>query len=71
VFGVDVAAHHYFGVSPSDLSATQAARLAAILPNPKGRSAKNPSSFVRKRANSIRDGAATIKSDGRAACFES
>jgi monofunctional biosynthetic peptidoglycan transglycosylase len=71
VFGVDAAAHHYFGVSPSDLSATQAARLAAILPNPKGRSAKNPSSFVRKRANSIRDGAATIKSDGRAACFES
>lgn len=71
VFGVDAAAHHYFGVTPSQLSSTQAARLAAILPNPKGRSAKNPSSFVRKRSASIRDGAATIDVDGRASCFQS
>ena len=71
VFGVDAAAHHYFGVSPKDLTATQSARLAAILPNPKGRSAKNPSSFVRKRSSSIRDGAATIRNDGRASCFDS
>lgn len=71
VFGVDAAAHHYFGVSPKNLSATQAARLAAILPSPKGRSAQNPSSFVRKRAASIRDGAATIDFDGRASCFQS
>lgn len=70
VFGVEAAARHYFGVGPDKLSATQAARLAAILPNPKGRSAANPSNFVRKRAASIRDGAATIQRDGRAACFE-
>ena len=71
VFGVKAAARHYFGVAPIDLSATQAARLAAILPDPKGRSASKPSSFVRKRAASIIDGAATIRKDGRAACFES
>jgi monofunctional biosynthetic peptidoglycan transglycosylase len=71
VFGVKAAARHYFGVSPSDLSPTQAARLAAILPDPKARSASNPSSFVRRRAASILDGAATIRKDGRAACFES
>lgn len=71
VFGVDAAARHYFGVAPADLTATQAARLAAILPDPKGRSASNPSAFVRKRAASIRDGAATIRKDGRADCFES
>ena len=71
VFGIDAAAYHYFKTRPSELTATQAARLAAILPNPKGRSASNPSSFVRKRAASIVDGAATIKADGRAACFES
>ena len=71
VFGVDAAARHYFGVAPADLSALQAARLAAILPSPKTRSASNPSSFVRKRAAQIRDGAATISKDGRAACFES
>lgn len=71
IFGVEAASRHYFGVGPEDLSATQAARLAAVLPAPKSRSASNPSSFVRKRAASIRDGAATIRADGRAACFES
>nr|WP_277621454.1 monofunctional biosynthetic peptidoglycan transglycosylase [Oceaniglobus indicus] len=71
VFGIDAASQHYFGVLPADLTATQAARLAAILPDPKGRSASKPSDFVRRRANGIRDGAATIRRDGRAACFES
>ncbi len=41
VFGVEAAAHHYFGVSPDSLSDLQAARLAAVLPDPKGRSASN------------------------------
>ena len=71
VFGIEAASRHYFGVGPEELSATQAARLAAVLPNPKGRSANKPSSFVRSRAAAIRDGAATIRADGRAACFES
>ncbi len=71
VFGVEAAAQHYFSVSASDLSATQAARLAAILPSPKKRSASNPSSFVRKRSAQIRSGAATIRADGRTDCFES
>ncbi len=71
VFGVKAAARHYFGVSAAELSAIQAARLAAILPNPKARSAKNPSGFVRRRAQSIMDGAETIRRDGRATCFES
>lgn len=70
VFGVDAAAHHYFGVGPADLSAQQAAQLAAVLPNPKERSASRPTAKLRKRAASIRDGAATIQRDGRADCFE-
>jgi monofunctional biosynthetic peptidoglycan transglycosylase len=70
VFGAEAAAQHYFGVSARDLSARQAALLAAVLPDPKGRSAKEPSRFVRNRAAQIADGAATIKADGRAACFE-
>ncbi|MHA6324805.1 monofunctional biosynthetic peptidoglycan transglycosylase [Roseivivax sp. CAU 1753] len=70
VFGVQAAAKHYFGTTARDLTPVQAARLAAILPDPKGRSASDPSSFVRRRAASIRDGAATIQRDGRAACFE-
>lgn len=71
VFGVDAAAHHYFGVTPAQLTDTQAARLAAILPSPKTRSASRPSAFVRQRSAQIRDGAATIGNDGRATCFES
>lgn len=70
VFGVQAAAQHYFGLDAGDLSPTQAARLAAILPDPKGRSAGKPSSFVRKRAGQIMSGAETIKADGRAGCFE-
>jgi monofunctional biosynthetic peptidoglycan transglycosylase len=71
VFGVEAAALHYFGVGSEALSATQAARLAAILPSPKTRSASRPTNSVRKRTRQIIDGAATIRADGRSACFES
>lgn len=70
IFGAEAAAQHYFGVSARDLSAQQAALIAALLPNPKERSAAKPGDFMRKRARQIADGAATIQRDGRAACFE-
>lgn len=70
VFGVEAAAVHYFGVRAENLTPVQAARLAAILPSPKTRSASQPSNFIRSRAASIVDGAATIRADGRAACFQ-
>lgn len=70
VFGIEAAARHYFGVGPDKLTPMQAALLAAILPDPKDRSASRPSAFVSKRARQIADGAATIRADGRAACFE-
>ena len=69
-FGIEAAARHDFGVSAAQLSATQAARLAAVLPDPKHRSARRPDKWLRERARDIRDGAATIRRDGRAACFE-
>lgn len=70
VFGIQAAAQHHFGVDARDLTALQAARLAAVLPDPKGRSASDPSSFVRSRTRSIISGAETIAADGRSACFE-
>lgn len=70
VFGVEAASRHYFGVGPEKLSALQAARLAAVLPNPKGRSASRPTPDLRKRTAAIISGAETIRADGRAACFE-
>lgn len=71
VFGVEAASRHYFGVGPEQLSATQAARLAAVLPSPKTRSASRPTKFLSKRARQIASGAATIREDGRARCFQS
>ena len=70
VFGVEAAAQKYYGVSAAKLSPVQAARLAAILPSPRNRSVTNPSGRSRRRAASILDGAATIRADGRADCFE-
>ncbi|MCB1366596.1 MAG: monofunctional biosynthetic peptidoglycan transglycosylase [Rhodobacteraceae bacterium] len=69
VFGVGAAAAHYFGAKPADITLLQAARLAAILPNPKDRSAISPSSMTRARTAQIMDGARTIAADGRDGCF--
>lgn len=70
VFGVQAAAQHYFGVDARDLTPTQAARLAAVLPDPQNRNAAKPSNFVRRRTSAIISGAETIAADGRSACFE-
>ena len=70
VFGAEAAARKYFGVGPEALSPGQAALIAAVLPAPRVRSAKRPTTALRRRADQILDGAATIAKDGRAACFE-
>lgn len=70
VFGVEAAAQKAFGVPAAKLTARQAALIAAILPSPRSRSAAKPSDRVNRRAKAIMDGAATIRADGRAACFE-
>jgi monofunctional glycosyltransferase len=70
IFGVQAAAQHYFGVNAADLTDAQAARLAAVLPDPKDRNPAAPSAFVRKRARAILAGAETVAADGRAACFD-
>jgi monofunctional biosynthetic peptidoglycan transglycosylase len=69
VFGVGAAGPWYFGAQADGLSARQAARLAVVLPNPKNRSASKPSASLARKADRIIDGAATIRRDGRAACF--
>jgi monofunctional biosynthetic peptidoglycan transglycosylase len=50
-FGADAAARYAFGVPAHRLSALQAAKLAAILPNPFERSARNPSLLVLQLAD--------------------
>ncbi len=53
IFGAEAAARHYFGVSASQLSAAQAARLAVMLPAPR-RFEKNPySAYLNNRTQRI------------------
>ena len=63
--------HVMFGGIVHEGAIRLATRLAAILPDPKERSASRPGDFTRKRTAQIMDGAAPIRADGRAACFES
>ncbi|NTV06864.1 MAG: monofunctional biosynthetic peptidoglycan transglycosylase [Chlorobiaceae bacterium] len=53
IFGIGRAARHYYGVSAASLSARQASKLAAILPNPILYSPKGSSRYVRNRSNII------------------
>jgi len=48
VYGAEAAAQAHFNRPASKLTRTQAARLAAVLPNPLARSAANPSRAVRR-----------------------
>ncbi|QFU00686.1 Penicillin-binding protein 2D [Halomonas sp. THAF5a] len=54
VFGLEAAARHYFGISAGELNAYQASRLAAILPDPRGRDAARPGPLVERRSAWIR-----------------
>lgn len=69
VFGVEAAAWHYFRKMPADLTSKQAARLAVVLPNPKGRNAADLPDHLLRRVLRVMDGAATIQADGRASCL--
>src|SRR3546814_4953576 len=53
IYGAEAAAQHYFERPASDLSATQAARLAAILPNPLEWRAQPAGDYVARRAGTI------------------
>lgn len=54
IYGVEAASRVYFGIPARQLSAQQAARLAAVLPNPKVLSVNSPSPYVRDRVFWIR-----------------
>ncbi|WP_300656820.1 monofunctional biosynthetic peptidoglycan transglycosylase [Pseudomonas sp.] len=54
IFGAEAAARHHFNIGAPYLSAQQASLLAAVLPNPRQRSASQPSAQVSRRARWIR-----------------
>lgn len=53
IYGVEAASQAYFKKPAKDLSAREAALLAAVLPNPRNWSAARPSGFVARRAGTI------------------
>lgn len=52
-FGVEAAAQRFYGKPAAKLTRLEAARIAAVLPNPIRFSIKNPSSYVLGRAGKI------------------
>ena len=66
VYGAGAAAEHFFGVPPAKLTATQAARLAAVLPSPTTRDAANPGPGTARLAGRI--AARAARGDANIAC---
>jgi monofunctional biosynthetic peptidoglycan transglycosylase len=62
-FGAEAGARHAFGKSARDLTAREAALLAAILPNPGMRSAARPTAGVRRVAGIYEARAARLRAD--------
>ena len=55
LFGITAASERFFDKRPGDLGADEAARLAAVLPNPARLRADRPSRYVRARQRWIRN----------------
>ena len=53
IFGVEAASRHHFGKPASQLTPMEAARLAAVLPNPRRYNASGEQRYVANRANVI------------------
>jgi monofunctional biosynthetic peptidoglycan transglycosylase len=70
-YGVDAGAQRYFGHDASNLSRTEAARIAAIFPLPKRREAIAPSGFTRRYGNILAARMGVVARGGLDACVYS
>jgi monofunctional biosynthetic peptidoglycan transglycosylase len=67
-YGVNAGAQRYFGHDASQLTANEAARIAAVLPLPKRREAIAPSGFTRRYGNMIAARMGVVRRDALDAC---
>jgi monofunctional glycosyltransferase len=67
-YGVNAGAQRYFGHDASAMSATEAARIAAVLPLPKKRGAIAPKGFTRRYGNTLAARIGVVARDGLDAC---
>jgi monofunctional biosynthetic peptidoglycan transglycosylase len=64
VFGIQAASRRYFGTDAAAVDSSEAALLAAVLPNPKVLNAARPSAYVRERRDWIEDQIRLLESRG-------
>jgi monofunctional biosynthetic peptidoglycan transglycosylase len=69
IFGAEAAAAAYFGTDAASLNGAQAARLAAILPNPHKWRAGRPGRYVQRRAGMLQGRSAMVARDGLNFCL--
>ena len=67
-YGVNAGSQRYFGHDADAMSATEAARIAAVLPLPKERGAIAPKGFTRRYGNTIAARIPVVARDGLDAC---
>jgi len=67
-YGVNAGSQRYFGHDASAMSATEAARIAAVFPLPKKRGAIAPKGFTRRYGNTIAARVGVVGRDGLDAC---
>src|SRR5215212_5444562 len=67
-YGANAGSERYFGHDASAMSATEAARIAAVLPLPKKRGAIAPKGFTRRYGNTIAARIGVVGRDGLDAC---
>lgn len=68
VYGAEAAAQRNFKIPASKLTATQAARLAAIVPKPLSWKAAKPGPYMKRRAGSINRNAKAVRREGLTSC---
>ncbi|OYW45604.1 MAG: monofunctional biosynthetic peptidoglycan transglycosylase [Sphingomonadales bacterium 32-68-7] len=68
-YGVEAGAERYFQHSAARLSRSEAARMAAALPQPKARAVVSPSGFTRRYGNTIQARIGVVRRDGLDACI--
>lgn len=70
VYGAEAASQHWFNKSAENLTAREAARLAAILPSPRRYRAADPGPYVRRQASRIQAAMGTVRQQGLDACVD-
>lgn len=70
VYGAEAASRHWFNKSADELTAREAARLAAILPSPRRYKAADSGPYVRRRASRIQAAMGTVREQGLDACVD-